>query len=65
VASGLHYPQPVHLSPAYASLGLRAGAFPVAEALAGELLSLPVYPGMTDSQVERVVETVRAFFDGR
>ena len=65
VASGLHYPQPVHLSPAYASLGLRAGAFPVAEALAGELLSLPVYPGMTDGQVERVVETVRAFFDGR
>jgi dTDP-4-amino-4,6-dideoxygalactose transaminase len=65
VASGLHYPQPVHLAPAYASLGLRAGAFPVAEALAGELLSLPVYPGMTDGQVERVVETVRAFFDGR
>jgi dTDP-4-amino-4,6-dideoxygalactose transaminase len=55
----------VHLAPAYASLGLRAGAFPVAEALAGELLSLPVYPGMTDGQVERVVETVRAFFDGR
>jgi dTDP-4-amino-4,6-dideoxygalactose transaminase len=65
VASGLHYPQPVHLAPAYASLGLGEGAFPVAEALAGELLSLPVYPGMTDGQVERVVETVRAFFDGR
>jgi dTDP-4-amino-4,6-dideoxygalactose transaminase len=64
VQSGRHYPQPVHLTGAYAYLGLPEGSFPVAEALARECLSLPIFPGMRDDEVERVVASVTTFFDG-
>jgi dTDP-4-amino-4,6-dideoxygalactose transaminase len=64
IGSGRHYPEPPHLTRAYERLGLRAGAFPVAEALAGELLSLPIFPGMTEEQVAVVVEAVTAWFGG-
>ena len=64
VGSGRHYPEPPHLSRAYEWLGLRAGAFPVAEALADELLSLPIFPGMTEEQVAVVAEAVAAWFGG-
>lgn len=64
IASGRHYPQAPHLSNAYASLGLSAGAFPVAERLARACLSLPMFPGMQESQVERVVESINAWFAG-
>jgi dTDP-3-amino-3,4,6-trideoxy-alpha-D-glucose transaminase len=63
IATGLHYPQPVHLSPAYAFLGCGRGTFPVTEALADEIISLPVYPGMTEAQLSAVVHGVRSFFD--
>ncbi len=62
VGTGRHYPQPAHLSKAYAWLGYGEGAFPVTEALAGELLSLPMFPGMTETQVERVATAVAEFF---
>jgi dTDP-4-amino-4,6-dideoxygalactose transaminase len=62
VGTGRHYPQPAHLSGAYASLGYGEGAFPVTEALAGELLSLPIFPGMTEAQVERVAAAVADYF---
>jgi dTDP-3-amino-3,4,6-trideoxy-alpha-D-glucose transaminase len=62
IGTGRHYPEPPHLSKAYASLGLSPGAFPVAERLAQEALSLPVFPGMTPGQVERVAEGVRSWF---
>ncbi len=62
IATGRHYPQPVHLTAAYAHLGHRAGGFPVAEALAREGLSLPIFPGMTQQQVEAVVSAVTDFF---
>jgi dTDP-4-amino-4,6-dideoxygalactose transaminase len=65
IASGRHYPEPPHLSAAYARLGHKPGAFPVAEALSREALSLPLYPGMTEPQVERVAAAVASFFDGR
>ena len=64
VGTGRHYPEPVHLTKAYAHLGFRPGQFPVAEALARECLSLPIFPGMSDAQVRSVVDGVRAFFDG-
>ena len=64
VGSGRHYPEPVHLTQAYASLGHRAGEFPVAESLARECLSLPIFPGIAEAQLEAVVAAVRAFFDG-
>ena len=62
IATGRHYPAPVHLAPAYRRLGYAEGAFPVSEALARECLSLPVFPGMTDGQVEAVVDAVRSAF---
>jgi dTDP-4-amino-4,6-dideoxygalactose transaminase len=60
VGTGLHYPCPVHLQPAYSDLGCGAGAFPVAERLAGELLSLPIFPEMTDAQQRQVCDALRA-----
>jgi dTDP-4-amino-4,6-dideoxygalactose transaminase len=64
IATGRHYPVPTHLSEAYARFGLGRGAFPVTEALADQLLSLPIFPGMTDAQVDAVTRRVRDFFDG-
>jgi dTDP-4-amino-4,6-dideoxygalactose transaminase len=64
IGTGRHYPEPVHLTEAYARLGYRSGEFPVAEALARECLSLPIFPGMSEAQVQAVVDGVRGFFDG-
>jgi dTDP-4-amino-4,6-dideoxygalactose transaminase len=64
VATGRHYPTPPHLSGAYESLGFGRGAFPVAEALADEGLSLPLSPGITEAQLDTVVSAIREFFDG-
>ena len=61
IASGVHYPTPLHLLRAYRHLGHRPGDFPVAERLAGEILSLPLYPEMTREQVEMVAEEVNRF----
>jgi dTDP-4-amino-4,6-dideoxygalactose transaminase len=62
IVTGRHYPQPAHLSRAYAHLGLSLGSFPVTETLARELLSLPIFPGMTESQLAFVAERIRAYF---
>jgi dTDP-4-amino-4,6-dideoxygalactose transaminase len=62
IATARHYPQVPHLSRAYADLGLEQGAFPVAEAIAREALSLPLFPGISDAQLGRVCEATRAFF---
>ena len=62
VGYGRHYPCPVHLSPAYAHLGYAEGAFPVAEAIARECLSLPIFPGITEAQIATVVDVVRGYF---
>jgi len=59
VQTGLHYPIPVHLQPAHADLGYRKGDFPVAEALANEVLSLPIYPEMTARHIETVAQAIR------
>jgi dTDP-4-amino-4,6-dideoxygalactose transaminase len=55
VGAGVHYPVPVHLQPAFRWLGYGPGDFPVAEAAAAEVLSLPLFPGITTAQQERVV----------
>jgi len=55
----VHYPVPVHLQQAYVSLGHRPGAFPVSEQIANEFLSLPMFPELTEAQIEFVIETVR------
>jgi dTDP-4-amino-4,6-dideoxygalactose transaminase len=58
----VHYPIPPHRQPAYAHLGLAAGALPVAEELARTCLSLPLWPGMAQEQVATVATAIRAFF---
>ena len=63
IGAMIHYPYPLHLQPAYASLGHQRGDLPQAEAWADECLSLPLYPEMTSDQVERVVAEVATFFD--
>ncbi|MFG6413879.1 DegT/DnrJ/EryC1/StrS family aminotransferase [Roseateles sp. DC23W] len=56
----IHYPVPPHRQPAYAELGYSDGDFPISEAMHQRVLSLPLWPGMSDAQVERVVRAVRA-----
>jgi dTDP-4-amino-4,6-dideoxygalactose transaminase len=58
VQTGIHYPIPVHLLPAHADLGYHAGQFPIAERMANETLSLPMYAELTASQVAEVAEAV-------
>ena len=60
IQTGIHYPVPVHLQPAHADLGYRAGDFPNAERAAGEVLSLPLYPELTDDQVRTIARAVLA-----
>ncbi|MHA2052193.1 MAG: DegT/DnrJ/EryC1/StrS family aminotransferase [Candidatus Hodarchaeales archaeon] len=62
VASGLHYPIPLHLTQAYAHLGYKKGDFPVAEKLANEILSLPMYPELAEEQIDYVCEKIKAFY---
>ncbi len=62
VQSGRHYPDAVHLTPAYSWLGHAAGDFPVAERRAAECLSLPIFPGMEREEIDFVVSAVRAYF---
>jgi dTDP-4-amino-4,6-dideoxygalactose transaminase len=62
VSTGRHYPLPTHLSPAYEWLGHRQGAFPVTEELARTALSLPIFPGMTESQLEATVAAIASYF---
>jgi dTDP-4-amino-4,6-dideoxygalactose transaminase len=58
IETGLHYPIPLHLQKAYSNLGYRPGNFPVAERLAGRILSLPMHPYLTDEQIEYVISVL-------
>lgn len=60
VQAAIHYPVPLHLQPAFRSYGYAPGDFPVAEAAADRILSLPLYPHITPAQQERVVTALRA-----
>jgi dTDP-4-amino-4,6-dideoxygalactose transaminase len=61
IASAVHYPRPIHLQPALAAAGGRAGDLPVSERLAREVLSLPLYPELPMDAVRRIADEVRAF----
>jgi dTDP-3-amino-3,4,6-trideoxy-alpha-D-glucose transaminase len=65
VASAVHYPTPIHLTEAYAGLGLARGSLPVSERLAERMCSLPLFPGMSEAELERVVAGVRSFVQER
>jgi dTDP-4-amino-4,6-dideoxygalactose transaminase len=59
IATGIHYPIPLHLLKAYEHFGIPKGTFPVAERAAGEIMSLPMYPELTDEMVRAVVEAMK------
>lgn len=59
IETGMHFPIPVHLQPAFRQLGYQLGDFPVSERAAQEVLSLPMYPELTDGQVHEVARSLR------
>src|SRR5690606_6216895 len=65
IASGLHYPIPIHLQPAYAELGYGRGDFPVTEAYAETIVSLPIFPELDDDKVAYVAGAIRDYFAAR
>jgi dTDP-4-amino-4,6-dideoxygalactose transaminase len=60
IQTGIHYPIPCHLQPAFSYLGYQPGDFPQAEKLANQILSLPMYPGLNNSQIQEVVDAITA-----
>ena len=61
IQTNIHYPVPIHLQPAYASLGYKSGEFPVSEQAARELISLPLDAFHTEKEIERVIDVLRTF----
>ena len=61
IYTGIHYPIPVHLQDAYQFLGLGKGSFPVAEKCADEFISLPMFPELTNEQIEYTVEQIKQY----
>jgi len=58
IETGVHYPCPLHLQPAYGALGMREGSLPVTERAAARVLSLPMFPEMTEEQADQVIAAV-------
>jgi dTDP-4-amino-4,6-dideoxygalactose transaminase len=65
IQTGIHYPVPLHIQPAYADLGYARGVFPQSEKAAAEVLSLPLYPEMTDDQIQRVSQALTVLAKAR
>jgi len=63
IATAVYYPLPLHLQPVYTHLGYRIGDFPMAEELAGTVLSLPLYPELSEETVIIVVDAIREYYD--
>jgi dTDP-4-amino-4,6-dideoxygalactose transaminase len=61
IATGIHYPIPLHLQKAYRYLGYRRGDFPVTEELSEEIISLPMYPELTQDDIVMIVEKIKDF----
>lgn len=61
IHAGIHYPIPIHMQEAYRQRGLGQGSFPVTEAMAPQLLSLPMYPELTEPQIRRIADAVSSF----
>jgi dTDP-4-amino-4,6-dideoxygalactose transaminase len=65
ISTGVHYPIPIHLQPAYQDLGHKAGDFPISESCARSILSLPMYAELVRGQIELVAEAIREFMSAR
>jgi dTDP-4-amino-4,6-dideoxygalactose transaminase len=63
ISTGIHYPIPLHLQPAYGYLGITQGAYPIAEMVAKEILSLPMYPELQEEEVNVVAREIREFLN--
>ena len=63
IASGIHYPVPLHLQPAFGDLAYAPGDMPISEKAASCILSFPIYPGMREDQQDCVIEQVKQFFE--
>ena len=63
ISTGVHYPIPLHLQPAYRHLGYKKGDFPITEACARQVLSLPIYPELTRAQMEEVAQAIKEFLE--
>ena len=62
IGTGLHYPLPIHLQESYHSLGYKKGDFPISEKISKEILSLPMYPELSDGQVRHVISAIKGFY---
>ena len=62
ISCGIHYPIPLHLQPAYDTFGFKKGDYPVSEKLAKEILSIPIYPELTEEQRKYIVDNITQFF---
>ncbi len=65
IATGLHYPIPIHLQPAYAELGYKRGDFPITEAYAETIVSLPIFPELDDEKVAYVANAIHEYMAAR
>jgi len=65
ISCGLHYPIPLHLQAAYRDLGYRKGDFPVTEKVAESILSLPIFPHMTEDMLDFVCSEIEKLLEGR
>ncbi len=64
ISCGLHYPIPVHLQECYAGLKVPVGSLPVTEGVAKRIVSLPIFPTITEAQIQHVVQSIGAFVKG-
>ncbi len=62
IGCAVYYPLPLHLQPCFAELGYRRGSLPATEAVMDEVISLPIYPELTDAQQDRVIAAVTEFY---
>ena len=63
IATGIHYPVPIHLVPSFKSLGYKEGDFPESEKAAKEILSLPMFPELKDSEIVKVAQEINSFLE--
>ena len=63
IGASIHYPTPIHLQKAYKYLGYKRGDLPLSEKIAGEIISLPIYPELTETKINYIVDTIKNFYE--